>query len=173
VSARFEELDWCATEMGELSLRRRWDPALRQDVYEVKLDDEYLMSSVFTVAEEELARLGLAGLQGGSGGPGSPALDVLVGGLGLGYTARAVLEAHKLIEEMMVQANVCAAETLEHQVLPTRVDADHLPPLAVRYLGVVGAGQQSVADRELLAGDGHRLAAQPTFGAEQLTGACV
>ena len=30
-------------------------------------------------------------------------------------TARASLEAHKLIEEMMVQANVCAAETLEQK----------------------------------------------------------
>jgi ribonuclease R len=33
-------------------------------------------------------------------------------------TARAVLEAHKLIEEMMVQANVCAAETLEQRRTP-------------------------------------------------------
>ena len=31
---------------------------------------------------------------------------------------RAVLEAHKLIEEMMVQANVCAAETLEGKKTP-------------------------------------------------------
>jgi ribonuclease R len=28
-------------------------------------------------------------------------------------TPRVSLEAHRLIEEMMVQANVCAAETLE------------------------------------------------------------
>jgi ribonuclease R len=33
-------------------------------------------------------------------------------------TPRAVLEAHKLIEEMMVQANVCAAETLEQRRTP-------------------------------------------------------
>ena len=32
--------------------------------------------------------------------------------------ARPVLEAHKLIEEMMVQANVCAAETLEAKKTP-------------------------------------------------------
>jgi ribonuclease R len=32
--------------------------------------------------------------------------------------ARPVLEAHKLIEEMMVQANVCAAETLESKKTP-------------------------------------------------------
>ena len=33
-------------------------------------------------------------------------------------TPRAALEAHKLIEEMMVQANVCAAETLEQRRTP-------------------------------------------------------
>jgi ribonuclease R len=33
-------------------------------------------------------------------------------------TARSSLEAHKLIEEMMVQANVCAAETLEQRRTP-------------------------------------------------------
>ena len=33
-------------------------------------------------------------------------------------TPRKVLEAHKLIEEMMVQANVCAAETLEQRKTP-------------------------------------------------------
>lgn len=60
MSARFEELGWRLTPMGEISLRRRFDPGVRSDVYEVKLGDEYLMSSLFTVAEEELARLGLA-----------------------------------------------------------------------------------------------------------------
>ena len=55
MSARFEELGWQRTPMGEISLRRRFDPSLRLDVYEVKLGDEYLMSSLFTVAEEELA----------------------------------------------------------------------------------------------------------------------
>jgi ribonuclease R len=33
-------------------------------------------------------------------------------------TPRASLEAHKLIEEMMIQANVCAAETLESRKVP-------------------------------------------------------
>jgi len=33
-------------------------------------------------------------------------------------TPRASLEAHKLIEEMMIQANVCAAETLEAKKIP-------------------------------------------------------
>jgi len=71
--------------MGVISLRRRLEPSLNIDVYEVKLGDEFLMSSMFTVAEIELARLGLAEL------PGTDLdLDVVVGGLGLGYTAGAV-----------------------------------------------------------------------------------
>ena len=60
VSARFEELDRRDTPMGEIVLRRRWEPALHVDVYEVKLGDEFLMSSLFTVSEIALATLGLA-----------------------------------------------------------------------------------------------------------------
>ena len=81
---RIEELDWRETAIGELNLRRRHDPLLDVDVYEVKLGDEYLMSSLFPVAEIELAHLGLATQAG-------DALDVVVGGLGLGYTAHAAL----------------------------------------------------------------------------------
>lgn len=84
MGARFEELAWRETPIGAISLRRRRDPALQVEVYEVKLDDEYLMSSLFPVAEIELARLGLAEVAGDS-------LDVVVGGLGLGYTACAAL----------------------------------------------------------------------------------
>ncbi len=89
MSARFEELDWCETPMGAISLRRRLEPTLRIEVYEAKLGDEFLMSSLFTVAEIELARLGLAAA--GTHSRGADGLDVVVGGLGLGYTAQAVL----------------------------------------------------------------------------------
>ncbi|MGC4982505.1 MULTISPECIES: spermidine synthase [unclassified Streptomyces] len=85
MSARFEEIDWRPTPMGEISLRRRRDPLSGDDVYEVKLGDEYLMSSLFTTGEIELTRIGLAEL------PETP-LDVVVGGLGLGYTARTALD---------------------------------------------------------------------------------
>ena len=78
--------------MGEISLRRRLEPSLRVDVWEVKLDDEFLMSSLFTATEEAVASLGLAAI--GRGGPRS--LDVVVGGLGLGYTARTALEDERV-----------------------------------------------------------------------------
>jgi len=44
-------------------------------------------------------------------------------------TARQVLEAHKLIEEMMVQANVCAAETLEQRRTPVIYRVHDAPSL--------------------------------------------
>ncbi len=81
----FEELDYRETPIGELSLRRRTQLPLGVEVFEVKLGDEFLMSSLFTEGEIALADLGLADLGGGP-------LDVVVGGLGLGYSARAVLD---------------------------------------------------------------------------------
>ncbi|GID92574.1 spermidine synthase [Amorphoplanes digitatis] len=98
MSARFEELAWRETPIGEISLRRRLDPRLGVEVYEVKIDDEFLMSSLFTVAEIELARLGLAAL------PACARPDVVVGGLGLGYTARAVLEDPRVGSLLVVDA---------------------------------------------------------------------
>ncbi len=80
-----EELDYRPTPIGPVSLRRRWVSAIDADVYEVMLGDEHLMSSLFTVGETRLAELGLAWTHGGG-------LEVLVGGLGLGYTARAALD---------------------------------------------------------------------------------
>ncbi|MFN3669597.1 MAG: spermidine synthase [Brevundimonas sp.] len=79
-----EELDYRPTAMGPLSLRRRWVSAIDADVYEVMLGDEHLMSSLFTVGETQLAVLGLEWARG-------KALRVLIGGLGLGYTAQAAL----------------------------------------------------------------------------------
>lgn len=90
----FEELDYRNTALGELSLRRRTQIALGVEVYEVKLGDEFLMSSLFTEGEIALAQLALAGL-------GVGPLDVVVGGLGLGYTARAVLD-HSAVRSLMV-----------------------------------------------------------------------
>lgn len=83
--------------MGVLGLRRRRELALGVDVYEVKLGDEYLMSSLFTVAEIELARIGLADVAGSD-------LDVVVGGLGLGYTAHTVLEDPRVTSLVVVEA---------------------------------------------------------------------
>jgi spermidine synthase len=112
MSLRFEELAWSETPIGEISLRRRFDPRFQVDVYEVKINDEYLMSSLFTVAEIELARLGLAVLPGGD-------LDVVVGGLGLGYTARAVLEDPRVSSMIVVDALAEVIDWHERELLPS------------------------------------------------------
>jgi spermidine synthase len=82
----FEELDHRETALGELILRRR-RPVSRPEewVYEVKLAGRFLMSSLVTASERELATRALARVRG-------ERLRVLVGGLGLGYTAAAALE---------------------------------------------------------------------------------
>jgi len=97
VSARFEELDWRPTRLGEISLRRRFEPTLQADTYEAKLGDEFLMSSAFTVAEVALADISLALVEGVD-------LDVVVGGLGLGYTAHAVLRDPRVRSVRVIEA---------------------------------------------------------------------
>lgn len=104
MSLRFTELDRRRTPLGDLSLRRRREPTSGQEIYEVKLGDEYLMSSMFVEAEVELARIALAAV------PDRPTLDVVVGGLGLGYTARTVLEDPRVRELVVVDA---LAEVIE------------------------------------------------------------
>lgn len=83
--------------MGEISLRRRVEPTLNVDVYEVKLGEEFLMSSLFTAGEVALADLGLAQAVDGD-------LDIVVGGLGLGYTAQAALTDPRLRSLVVVEA---------------------------------------------------------------------
>ena len=97
--------------MGEISLRRRWDAAFDQDVYEVKLDDDFLMSSLFTVAEVEVARLALAELAG-------EGWDVAVGGLGLGYTAQTVLDAPGVRSLVVIDALAEVIEWHERGLIP-------------------------------------------------------
>ncbi len=81
----FEELDYQTTALGDISLRRRSEPRLdNQIIYEVKLGEEFLMSSLFVEAEEQLSKLGLAQLKENGH---QNELSVVVGGLGLGYTA--------------------------------------------------------------------------------------
>lgn len=109
---RFAELAWAQTRIGEISLRRRLDPRTETEVYEVKLGDEYLMSSLFTVAEEELAHLGLAALAGDA------PCDVVVGGLGLGYTARSALADSRVRSLVVVEALAPVIDWHREDLLP-------------------------------------------------------
>jgi len=94
VSRLFEELDYRPTAIGLVSLRRRRRLSLGVDIFEIKLGDAFLMTSLFTASEEALARAALAALPG-------ERLAIAVGGLGLGYTAKAVL-AHDSVDSLLV-----------------------------------------------------------------------
>lgn len=95
MSADFAELDYRRTPLGELTLRRRRVAALDGlEVFEVKLGDAFLMSSLFHEVEVALADLGLAAVN-------APEKEVVVGGLGLGYTAVAALK-HPAVRSLLV-----------------------------------------------------------------------
>ncbi len=111
MSIYFEELDFRPTPMGVLSLRRRRRLSSDLDIYEIKLGDEFLMSSQFTVAEIALARLGLEAVK-------RLDRDVVVGGLGLGYTAQAVLENPGVRSLIVVDALAEVIEWHQQGLLP-------------------------------------------------------
>ncbi len=96
-SANFQELDVADTDLGELVLRRRRTVAAGDEwVYEVKLAGRFLMSSLNTQSERELADRALAKLAGDG-------LRVLVGGLGLGFTAAAALRDPRVAQVDVVE----------------------------------------------------------------------
>ncbi|HMJ06856.1 MAG TPA: hypothetical protein VK474_11420 [Chthoniobacterales bacterium] len=98
MSRDFEELDYQPTPLGDLILRRRILHSLGGvEIFEVKLGDAFLMSSLFHEVEEALARLGLSELAGED-------WDVVVGGLGLGYTAVAASEEARVRSLLIVDA---------------------------------------------------------------------
>jgi spermidine synthase len=95
LSETFEELDYQHTPLGELSLRRRRVVSLGGTfVYEVKIGNDLLMSSLVNASEIALAELALANRAGAP-------CDVLVGGLGLGHTAAAALD-HPFVRSVTV-----------------------------------------------------------------------
>ncbi len=112
MSRAFEELDRRSTPMGEISLRRRRLPGSDVEVHEVKLGDEFLMSSLFTAGEVALAELGLAAH------PGAGGLDVVVGGLGLGYTAEAVLREERVASLTVIEGLETVIDWHERQLVP-------------------------------------------------------
>ncbi len=113
MSRSFQELDHAETPYGELILRRRRALGLGGvDVYEVKLDGAFLMSSLVNRSEIALAEFGLAALEQDAGyrgaatpgGEGRAGWDVVVGGLGLGCTAAAALEHARVGSVLVVES---------------------------------------------------------------------
>lgn len=97
MSLDYEELDFRQTPLGDLMLRRRRMLLFGdRDIYEVKLGEYFLMSSLFHEAESQLSKLGLGVLE-------KEKLDVVVGGLGLGYTAVSALEDKRVTSLVVVE----------------------------------------------------------------------
>ncbi len=112
MSALFEELDFRPTPMGALILRRRRDLARAVDVFEIKLGDDFLMTSLHTASEIALGALGLAPLAGKND------LAVIVGGLGLGHTAKAVLDNRAVGSLVVVDALDAVIDWHKEGLLP-------------------------------------------------------
>ncbi|WP_034271595.1 spermidine synthase family protein [Haloechinothrix halophila] len=126
MAKRFEELDWRQTPMGELVLRRRWDLTVQAEVYEIKLDDEYLMSSLFTVAEAEIGHQALAALP-------NTELDIVVGGLGLGYTAQAVLASENVRSLIVIDALDAVIDWHQRGLIPAGVELSADPRCTLQH----------------------------------------
>ncbi len=97
MSKMYEELDFQPTPIGDLMLRRRRLIQLGGlDIYEIKLGEYFLMTSLFHEAEVQLSRRGLGDLDQDN-------LDVVIGGLGLGYTAVAALEDKRVSSLVVIE----------------------------------------------------------------------
>ena len=121
----FEVLDFQDTELGELCLRRREllsRPGMI--ITEVTLDHGFLMSSYHTESERRLAELALEMHEG-------KALSVLVGGLGLGYTAQAALASNRVARVEVVELLEPVIAWLEKGWLPTEAALASDPRLEV------------------------------------------
>ena len=116
MSPLFEELDYRQTALGELILRRRRILKLDRDVVEVILNDEHLMSDMFTASEIALARLPLDRMA--AAGTGAERPDILVGGLGLGYTGDTVLGYGAVASLTVVEYLAPLIEWHEAGILP-------------------------------------------------------
>jgi len=107
-----EILAYEPTELGVLCLRRRellCEPGTI--VTEVTLNHEFLMSSYLTASERALSEIALQ-MHSGS------RLRVLVGGLGLGYTAQAALGADRVSECEVVEVLPQVINWLEQGLVP-------------------------------------------------------
>ena len=107
-----EILAYEPSPLGMICLRRRGiasEPGAV--VTEITLDHQFLMSSHNTASERALARVGLEMLEGKD-------LRVLVGGLGLGYTAREVLRSDRVARVEVVELLPPVIDWLDRGLVP-------------------------------------------------------
>lgn len=116
-----EILAYEETPLGPLCLRRRLtlsEP--QQRVTEVTLNHEFLMSSLHTDSERALATLPLATVTG-------ERLSVLIGGLGLGYTAHTALADQRVADVEVVEYLPQVIEWMREGLIPLSSDLNDNP----------------------------------------------
>jgi len=123
--ANLEILAYEPTPLGVLCLRRREllsSPGTI--VTEVTLDHEFLMSSFLTDSERALSRVAVE-MHGRDG------LDVLVGGLGLGYTAHAALASSSVAAVEVVEFLPSVIAWMEDGLVPLSAELNAEPRFSV------------------------------------------
>lgn len=122
----FETLAFAESVLGVLCLRRREvlsEPGTL--VTEVTLNHEFLMSSLHTASEEALATIALETHPGDR-------LSVVVGGLGLGYTAHAALSSRRVARVEVVELLPEVIRWLDDSLIPLAPALKQDPRLLVR-----------------------------------------
>jgi len=127
-----EILAYEPSPLGMLCLRRR-ELLSRPGkmVTEVTLNHEFLMSSLYTDSERELARISLE-MHAGDG------LRVMVGGLGLGYTAQAALLSNRVAHVEVVELLPQVISWLADGLVPLSEELNREQRLAVTPGDVYG-----------------------------------
>ncbi len=111
-ASNLEILAYETTPLGDLCLRRRELLSRPGTVItEITLDHQLLMSSYITVSERALADEPLARHDGKE-------LSVLVGGLGLGYTAAAVLKSDRVARLDVIEIFPAVVSFLTDGLIP-------------------------------------------------------
>jgi len=124
---RFEVVDFVETPIGIVDLRRRLLPdANGGAVMQVHVDGYLLMSSANTVSERALATSALAA----HASPSGP-LEVLVGGLGLGYTAHAALHDPRVSRVVVLDLLPAVAAWMREGHLPLSAALNADPRLEI------------------------------------------
>ncbi|MEM6991979.1 MAG: spermidine synthase [Myxococcota bacterium] len=106
-----EVLEHASTPIGTIYLGRRHAPGVSGWVHEIQIDGALLMSSIDPVSERELATRALAMH------PEVPR-RILVGGLGLGYTAAAAREGAPDAEIVVVEKMDFVIDWMSRGLLP-------------------------------------------------------
>ncbi|MGW1342301.1 spermine/spermidine synthase domain-containing protein [Kribbella sp. NPDC002412] len=126
-----------SSERGELVLRRRDDGAL-----ELRVNGVFVMDDVETSSEELLASAALASVRRPD--------RVLVGGLGLGYTVRALLADSRLGQVVVAEIEPDLVAWMRSGLVPSVLDDPRVGVVVGDVRNVVAQAQDASLDAILL-----------------------